>query len=569
MARKRRLVAGGALLAGALPLAASVGAPFSVRVIDDPGPAASCSDPTRLPNQVPDVNRMPQAEVAIDVAEDGRIAAAAKDFRYSPPTSTRYNDRVWNGLYLSSDGRTWRNLSFDDGDPNHGLRTVTRDDLGQAAGTEVLLDLETDPVVAFDGEGNLYTSALALGTGAGGPTAVVLARRDRDGRLDAGGLRFFGTEADARLANDKNWLAVDRAAPADRAVVAQTWRLFVDGTGASATNGGFIAVSADGARSFGPSLRLPVAERDAAASQFYQPVIGPAPGDRRATLYVFFTVGEDAGPGLEMHLLRADIADARGDTGALSARLAQPDGWTSLPRRITGLSGFGRNGWEGDFRVASYFHPSVDPETGELFVSFHAVSRAGEAPRAFVARSGDGGATWSAPLAVDPAGSGAQLLPAVAARGGVASLVWYDTRHDPTYSPGGVIRGIDVYYAEVDAELRPRRLLRLTPETQVVAPLFTRSRGVAASAARPARRPHDFEAGELLPRDAAHAAATGACEAERYGFLGDYIGLAVDAGAAHAAWADLRDRTLAPDVCAGHTCEGNRNANIWYAYVPR
>lgn len=39
---------------------------------------------TQPPNPAGAVNNQPQAEVAIDVAPDGRPAAAAKDLRYGP-----------------------------------------------------------------------------------------------------------------------------------------------------------------------------------------------------------------------------------------------------------------------------------------------------------------------------------------------------------------------------------------------------------------------------------------------------------------------------------------------------
>jgi hypothetical protein len=553
----------GALLAACvLPLSASSPPAFSVRVIDDPGARADCVDPAGLSNPTPDVNRMPQAEVSLDVSDDGRVAAAAKDFRYSPPSSITYNDSVWNGLYLSDDGgASWRNLMFEDSDPRRGVTTRTGSDLGQVAGQSLSLRLETDPVVAFDSDGNLYTSALALGPSSG--SAVVLTRRDRQGRIPAGGMYFFGAEADQRVDNDKNWISVEREVPGDLAVVAQTWRVFTYGANPPAQPGGWIVVSADGARSFGASLRLPVPTADAAASQFYQPVVGRDPSGRR-TLYVFFTVSDQSR--LEMHLFRADLEGTRGDTAALATRLSRSDGWTQLPRRLSGLLPHDHDGWSGDFRVFSYFHPSLDPETGHLWVAFHALPPEGGPPRAYVSRSTDSGVTWSAPIAVDSGGRGAQLLPAIGARGGLASLVWYDSRNDASYTPGGVIRGLDVYYAEVQADLSVRRMLRLTPETQNVAPLFRRALSSAAASGRGERRPHDFEPGEADARTKSTAAD---CDTELYGFLGDYVGLAVDGGAAHAAWGDLRDRDDATDACAGHNCRGNRNANIWFAQIPR
>ncbi len=540
--------------------------PVSVSVIDEGPPTPICSDAASLPNPTSDVNRMPQAEVSLDVAPDGRLAASAKDFRYSPPSSTRYNDRVWNGLYLSADGgASWRNLMFEQGDPWRPLLTTTGSDLGQNPGRGLALTHETDPVVAFDGAGNLFTSALAFTPGQGDPSAIVLSKWDAAGRLLS--TSFFGVEDDARLFNDKNWVAVEREQPPGRAVVAQTWRLFTYGTAPPAAEGGYLAVSADGGATYGPPLRLPVPPAAAAESQFYQPLVGRDAGGRRV-LYVFFTTSDLAATRCEMHLLKADLGAPDGDSAALAARLSRGESWTYLPERLARLRPYERSGWEGDFRVASAFLPALDPDSGELWVTVHARGAADELPQALVSRSTDGGASWAPPRAVDAA-RGAQLLPSIAARGGLSSLAWYDARHDAGYAPGGPVRGVDVYYAEVDGALSTRRVLRLTPETQASDhPAFTRARPLAAaSSLRPGRQPHDApQLGELT---AAPAALQADCASERYGFLGDYLGLAVDRSSAWAAWADLRDQLGAPDVCAGHTCQGNRNIGVHVARIPR
>lgn len=542
---------------------------FSVRVIDDGPPTPVCSDAARLPNPTPDVNRMPQAEVALDVSQGGQLAVAAKDYRYSPPGSTRYNDRVWNGLYLSSDaGASWRNQMFEQADPNRGLPATTGSDLGQVPAMPLTFTHESDPVVAFDGAGNLFTSALAFAPALGDPSAVVLSKWDPSGRLVSTSL--FGVEADARLANDKNWIAVQRDGPPGSAVVAQTWRLFTGGPNPPAEAGGYLAISADGGATFGAPLRLPVPVAAAMASQFYQPLVG-RDGRGRLTLYVFFTTTDEAATHADMHLLRADLEGSGGDTPALAARLARGESWTYLPERLAGLRPYERGGWDGEFRVASAFQPALDPLGGDLWVVVHARGAADELPQALVSRSTDGGESFSAPRPVDAA-RGAQLLPAVAARAGLASLVWYDARHDPGYAPGGPVRGIDVYYAEVDAALVTRRVLRLTPETQVSdRAVFTRPRPPATTSSlrAPGRQPHELDPPGEPAGWAQPSAPAPDCASDRYDFLGDYLGLAVDGVNAYAAWADLRDQAPEPDVCAGHTCQGNRNINVYLARIPR
>ena len=74
---------------------------------------------------------------------------------------------------------------FEQSDPNLGIVGVTAPIFGQAPGREVRLTHESDPVVAFDRDGNVYTSALAFDPTpgvVGSPSAIVVSRWDRDGR---------------------------------------------------------------------------------------------------------------------------------------------------------------------------------------------------------------------------------------------------------------------------------------------------------------------------------------------------------------------------------------------------
>jgi hypothetical protein len=568
-----------ATLGGAGPVRAQIQV---TQITDDAPDASGCVDPATLPNPSPDVNNMPQAEVAIAVSNDGRLAAVAKDYRYSPLDDTTYNNRVWNGLYLSSDGgRSWTNRLFEDSTPYLGVTGVTRGDLGQAPDLTIRLTHETDPVAEFDRDGNIYTCALAFQPDppgdSRGPSAsgIVVSRLTPTGELVF--TRFIGLEADPRLFNDKNWIAVDRTAPVESTIVVASFRLFVFSDTAPALEGGYVAVSADGASSFGPPIRLPIPLEVARQTQFFQPVIGNDPQSGRKTLYVVFRTVGLAGTGLAMHVIKADLAGLSQGTASLHEHLEDPAAWTYLADRLAGLHPFGSDGWDGTFRFASYFMPAVDEETGHLFVVFHSLEASSLASRVAVTRSSDGGVSWSPPLDVDRPERGYQILPTLAVHSGVVSVLWYDSRHDAGFVPLARIGGIDVYYAELDAELRLRRVLRLTPETQRAdQPVFTQARPTRSLSDEPLQ-PHD--AGpppgmqQRLPVPAqgeAQAQAVGQdCESERYGFIGDYVGLAADRDHAYAAWTDLRDLVLDADVCAGHSCNGRRNQNIYFARIPK
>lgn len=533
----------------------------SVDVIDDRPGATSCQAPFALPPDTPDVNNQPQAEVWIDVSEDGRLAAAAKDYRFSPIDDTTYNNRVWNGLYLSDDGgASWRNLSFQDASPNTGLSGVTDGSYGRPAGLTLRLTQETDPALAFGRDGELYTCALAYNPGAPGvPSAIVVSRRDPQGRLVAGGIHLIAPEVDAGLFNDKNWIAVGRESPPERTVVVASWRLFSEGDDPAAPEGGWIAVSGDGARSFSAPIRLPVPAAEAADSQFYQPLIGRDPQDGRRTLYVLFRTVEPGTFALRMHALRADLEGVEG-TDALEAHLGTASSWSWLPDRITPLFSYGANGYDGSFRFGSSFQPAVDRDTGQLYAVTHGFDAASQRSRVLIMRSDDGARSWTDPAVIDDPGRGYQLMPSVAARGGAVYAVWYDSRHDLQFAPLSPIRSVDVYAARLDASLSVQSVRRLTPESQRAdRPAFTRSRPVGVTS-RGRLAPHDLD--PEPPAGAARASATAACPEDRYGFIGDYIGIAADASGAWAVWTDLREMTGESDACAGHDCAGNRNQSV-------
>ncbi len=600
---------------------------FSTKITDDRPSGGNCTDPTQLPNPTADLNNQPQAEVWIDVSEDGRLAACAKDYRYSPIDNTLYNNRVWNGLYLSGDeGRTWRNLNFQDSNPNMGITGITDGAYGLPMGVEVRLALETDPVVAFDRDGNLYTGALAYSPTFKDPSSIVASRVDGAGLPVPGTTHFLGLEEDIQLFNDKNWLTVARDAPVGETVVVHSWRLFSFLEDPPAREGGYIAVSADGGASFGAPIRLPIEKkRIVNNSQFYQPILGPDPVTGSRTLYVIFRTIADSDFSMAMHVIKSDIGSLpAGDTAALHGYLADPEHWTWLPRRLTGMTSYGSGGWQGSFRFSSFFIPTIDRQSGSLYVTGAVFDAASQGSQVVVSRSDDGGETWTTPKPVDYPGFGHQMMPAAAFHGGILSVVWYDSRNEGNFRPFAPIGGIDVYYAEMDSELRLRRVLRLTPGTQdATHRVFTRPQGFDRGRKRRGLdrlQPHDFMVslpkllglslpagtqlmdaggfffplssgamergngrlggpGQSLERRTAERRGQVGLPADRsgfpgaacdpYGFIGDYIGLAADGKAAYAAWADLRDLDTGRDVCSGHDCQGGRNQNVYFARIDK
>ena len=150
-----------------------------------------------------------------------------------------------------------------------------------------------------------------------------------------------------------------------------SWRLFTVGADAQAPEGGWIAISGDGASTFSAPIRLPVPALQASESQFYQPLLGRDPGNGHRMLYVILRT-QSAGNAIAMHVVKADIDGVSG-TSALESRLKDPLAWTFLPSRISGLTAYGASGYDGSFRFGSYFMPAIDSSTGRLFAVVHAL----------------------------------------------------------------------------------------------------------------------------------------------------------------------------------------------------
>jgi len=549
---------------------AMIHTPAAVKVINDNPDASAWVDPYSLGPHSADVNNMPQGEVWIDVANDGRLVGCAKDYRYGPIDSTIYNKRVWSGLYLSNDGgNSWDNRMFLDSDPNQKLQVVTRASFGQQAGTEITFDHLSDPVVMTDRDGNIYTCGLPYQErpatpGLAEPSAISLARRDRDGNLVAGTIHYLGLEDDPTLFNDKNWIAVSRDAGVEQTVVVVAWRLFTGGLASTMPLGGYVAVSGDGAATISEPIRLPLTTQQAIPTQFYQPLIARNPTTKRKSIYVFLRNYHDESMFTVMDIFKADIEGLEG-TEALANHLSDPDNWLYLPTRIDGVFSYNSSGLGGGFRFSTFYMPTVDHETGYLYVASHAYNATTGGARVFVSRSTNGGRSWSDLKFIDYPG-GYQFMPSIAVNNGTVSVLWYDSRHETNFTPNGIPQGLDVYYAELDTELEVQRILRLTPETQsAVHPVFTRP--LSQSKTFSVTGPHDrsnipgqgpflFELADKDSRD---------CDG--YGFIGDYIGLAADESFAYAIWADLRDLDTETDICSGNDLQGKRNQNVYFARI--
>ena len=122
-------------------------------VLDDVvevGPNPLTTSPKRL---------QPEPTVAIDPSNPLIIAAGAQDFRKTTELNEACGGNRWNGLYISYDGgATWEQSLV----PGYFTDPTFPQGTEQDESEQFGLCLNTDPVIVFDGHGNMFYSHISF-----------------------------------------------------------------------------------------------------------------------------------------------------------------------------------------------------------------------------------------------------------------------------------------------------------------------------------------------------------------------------------------------------------------------
>ncbi len=157
------------------------------------------------------------------------------------------------------------------------------------------------------------------------------------------------------------------------------------------------------------------------------------------------------------------------------------------------------------FRVFAL--PSVAADENGVYVAW-AQRNPGTGGDVVVSRSRDDGATWDALVIPHAVRTGHQIMPSLAVSAGTLSIAWYDSRNELAFNPAGPAGpAMDVFYSQ---------------------------------AATAAAGPLVFGADVRITDRTFNPNLYGSIKAITP-FIGDYIGLAVNATTAFIAWADNRD----------------------------
>ncbi len=349
-----------------------------------------------------------QAEptIAIDPGNPRIIVAGAQDYNLQagccPPSGHR-----WNGYYRSTDGGTTWSRSFLPGFPGDTSPQ------GRASPLQAF-DLTSDPVLAFDGAGNVYYTGLAIKLSSFSIVAYVAKYVD-DGADYAGVALIGGAQPFA----DKPWVAVDTTGgPNDGNVY-----VAFDSPGTVFTR------STDHGRTFSKPIPVP-------AGGLFPGVVVDATGN------VFVSTIHFSGKsGAQILVTKSTDGGFTFEKSVVVARIA------SIPSPLPGNF----------FRTGTI--PQIAADDRGVYVVWDDFGT-GDADVLF-ASSRDGGATWSSPLRVNDAATGQQFFPSISVAAGTISVVWYDSRQGQLSN--GTITGLDVFYARsTDAGASFSKNLRLT-----------------------------------------------------------------------------------------------------------
>jgi hypothetical protein len=423
--RIRHAAIGTALALAALP--AAVQADTRVTRDSTPGSYARYDGATDATMLACSTGRRTQNEpsVAVHPGKPDVVVAGSNDYCAE---MTNGNGNVWAGYYRSTNGgQTWTN-SLVPGYPTDASAA------GRASPTQGVCAAAGDPTQAFDAAGRLYYGFICFNRAKPTNGGIFVARYDDDGaRYVRTALVEPGTPSVFGLFQDKINLAVDQSS--GRATSGNVYVAWARYSGGTANNVLLFSRSTDGGVTWSKADRIANAPGEL---QFTDIGIGPD-----GAVYVTYR-SFDSSSSRQEHSIRIVKSVDGGASFGRSVLVSPIDPFDSTD--------FGPDTCgDGPFICASgltYARFSSQSAVAADGTGVHVVWSAREADgqaKIFVRNSPDG-VTWSSPARpIDTVARGHQFFPDVASAGGRLSVVFQDSRADPSYSsllpPGNTAAG--------------------------------------------------------------------------------------------------------------------------------
>ncbi len=343
-----------------------------------------------------------ETTIAVDPRNPSIIVAGAQDYRLRAVGEHR-----WHGYYRSTDGGAAWSQGLLPGFPGDTSTLGLASPLHGSNAT-------SDPVLAFDRQGNVYYTGLVFNiTGPDSSSTIsgittFVAKYTNDGATYASATLIRGV-TDA----DKPWIAVDSTGGPNDGNVYVAF---------DATIGGFFATvftrSTDGGRTF--------------STPFFAPSdkTGELPGvavDTAGNVYVSTDAFNNI-TGVALNYIQVTKITNGGTVVAANVKAVNPA--TGLPSPLPG----------GRFRTFTI--PQIAADSQGVYLVFDDY-RTGDA-NVFLTKSTDGGMTWSSPNIVNDITTGQQFFPTITSSAGTLSVAWYDSR----FNVGSTLLTLDLFYSE-------------------------------------------------------------------------------------------------------------------------
>lgn len=256
----------------------------------------------------------------------------------------------------------------------------------------------SDPVLAFDGAGNLYYTGVSFSAGFK-LVAIFVVKYVNDGADFAGGVLIHSAFT------DKPWIAVDTSVGTSNGNVYVTF----DGK-----EGVLFTRSTDRGNSF--SVPTIVSR----SSQFSGVSVDPSGN-------IFVSYLDNFGSGNSISVSNSTDGGLTFSTRAVVAKKV-----TAPPNPLPGNR----------FRIFNV--PQIAADSKGVYVVWDDFGTRDS--DILSVRSLDGGSTWGSPVRVNDVNTGQQFFPSVAVSAGTVSVVWYDSRLGQLSN--GTIKGLDVFYSK-------------------------------------------------------------------------------------------------------------------------
>jgi hypothetical protein len=392
---------------------------------------AACSTGRRQQNE---------PTVAVDPSAPNVVVAGANDY-----CASIVNGDVWVGYYRSQDGGgSWSNSlvpGYLDDSSAAGLASPLHGRCSAAG----------DPTQSFDAGGTLFYGFICFNRTKPINGSVYVARYTGHGATyDRTVLVKRGTPSgqfQAGLFQDKINLAVDQTDGDHGGNVYVAWSQYDAFAPANAV---LFSRSSDGGLTYSRPVKVTPKERGTAS--FTDLAVGPD-----GTVWLTYLTYESASrPTADVWLLRSTDGGASFGPKIHVASITRFDS-----DQFTGGTG-GVDCGDGPFACPSGFtfsrffsNSAVAADETGVHVVWASELPSGQS-KVFVRNSADDGASWSPARRLDAVTAGHQWFPDIASAGGTITVIFYDSRSDPAYSPdrppgndaGGVNSG-DVVQARI------------------------------------------------------------------------------------------------------------------------